>query len=144
MKNLAVLPDLVIGDLRINPPIIQGGMGVRVSGSRLASAVSNEGALGVVAAVGTGEEWPDRSLSYTARSYVSLRDMLQQTKSLTPNPIGINIMCALNNYEDLVRAADEEEVAAIISGAGLPMQLPALVNEAGLVYAIATTERKAD
>lgn len=128
MKDVTSLPDLVIGDLRINPPIIQGGMGVRVSGSRLASAVSNEGALGVVASVGTGEEWPDRSLSYPVRSYVSLRDMLQKTKSLTSNPIAVNIMCALTNYEDLVQAADEEEVAAIISGAGLPLQLPALVK----------------
>ena len=128
MKVITSLPDLIIGDLRINPPIIQGGMGVRVSGSRLASAVSNEGALGVVASVGTGEEWPDRSLNYVTRSYVSLRDMLQQTKLLTPNPIAVNIMCALTNYEDLVKAADQEEVAAIISGAGLPLKLPALVK----------------
>jgi nitronate monooxygenase len=128
MAALTGLPDLVIGDLRINPPIIQGGMGVRVSGVRLASAVSNEGALGVVASVGTGEEWPDRSLSYAARSYVSLRDMLQRTKALTPNPIAVNIMCALTNYDDLVKAADEEGVAAIISGAGLPLKLPALVT----------------
>ncbi len=91
MKDVTALPDLIIGDLRINPPIIQGGMGVRVSGARLASAVSNEGALGVVASVGTGEEWPDRSLTYAARSYVSLRDMLQHTKALTPNPIAVNI-----------------------------------------------------
>ena len=128
MKNAAALPDLVIGDLRINPPIIQGGMGVRVSASRLASAVSNEGALGVVASVATGEEWPDRTLDFAARSYISLRDVLQKAKSLTPNPIAVNIMCALTNYEELVKAADEEEVAAVISGAGLPLKLPALVK----------------
>jgi NAD(P)H-dependent flavin oxidoreductase YrpB (nitropropane dioxygenase family) len=128
MTDSTALPDLRIGDLRFNPPIIQGGMGVRISGVRLASAVSNEGALGVVASVGTGEDWPDRSLTYAARSYVSLRDMLQHTKALTPNPIAVNIMCALTNYDDLVRAADEEAVAAIISGAGLPLHLPALVT----------------
>ncbi|MCG2714191.1 MAG: nitronate monooxygenase, partial [Candidatus Omnitrophica bacterium] len=44
--------DLDIGNLKIGLPIIQGGMGVRVSSSSLASAVSNEGALGVIAAVG--------------------------------------------------------------------------------------------
>jgi NAD(P)H-dependent flavin oxidoreductase YrpB (nitropropane dioxygenase family) len=139
------VPDLIIGDLRINPPIIQGGMGVRISGSRLASAVSNEGALGVVASVGTGEEWPDRSLSYAARSYVSLRDMLQQTKLLTPNPIAVNIMCALTNYEDLVKAADQEEVAAIISGAGLPLKLPALVKHRSIkLIPIVSSGRAAD
>ncbi len=126
--NTSRLPDLVIGDLRINPPIIQGGMGVRVSASHLASAVSNEGALGVVASVGTGEEWPDRTLDCAARSYVSLREMLRETKSMTKNPFAVNIMCALTNYEDLVRAADEEGVAAIISGAGLPLKLPAMVK----------------
>jgi nitronate monooxygenase len=128
IKHPKSLPDLVIGDLRINPPIIQGGMGVRVSGSRLASAVSNEGALGVLAAVGTGEEWPDRTLNYVERSHVSLRDMIQKTRSLTHNPIGINIMCALTNYEDLVKAADEEAISVIISGAGLPTKLPGLVK----------------
>ncbi len=145
MKDVTSLPDLIIGDLRINPPIIQGGMGVRVSGSRLASAVSNEGALGVVASVVTGEEWPDRSLSYAARSYVSLRDMLQQTKLLTPNPIAVNIMCAVTNYEDLVKAADEEEVAAIISGAGLPLKLPALVKHRSIkLIPIVSSGRAAD
>lgn len=127
--NTSKLPDLVIGDLRINPPIIQGGMGVRVSASHLASAVSNEGALGVIASVGTGEEWPDRTLDCAARSYVSLREMLRETKSLTSKPFGVNIMCALTNYADLVRAADEEGVAAIISGAGLPLKLPGLVTD---------------
>jgi len=145
MKDVATLPDLVIGDLRINPPIIQGGMGVRVSGSRLASAVSNEGALGVVSSAGTGEEWPDRTLSYAARSYVSLRDMLQKTRLLTPNPIAVNIMCALTNYEDLVKAADEEEVAAIISGAGLPLKLPALVKHRNIkLIPIVSSGRAAD
>jgi len=145
MKNAASLPDLVIGDLRINPPIIQGGMGVRVSGSRLVSAVSNEGAFGVIAAVGTGEEWPDRSLSYVERSHVSLRDMLQKTRSLTKNPFGINIMCALTNYEDLVKVADEEEVAAIISGAGLPLKLPGLVKHRSIkLIPIVSSGRAAD
>jgi NAD(P)H-dependent flavin oxidoreductase YrpB (nitropropane dioxygenase family) len=120
-------------------------MGVRVSGSRLASAVSNEGAFGVVASVGTGEEWPDRTLNYAARSYVSLRDMLQRTKSLTPNPFGVNIMCALTNYDDLVKAADEEEVAAIISGAGLPLRLPALVKHRNIkLIPIVSSGRAAD
>ena len=95
--------------------------------------------------MGTGEEWPDRSLNYAARSYVSLRDMLQKTKSLTPNPIAVNIMCALTNYEDLVKAADEEEVAAIISGAGLPLKLPALVKHRSIkLIPIVSSGRAAD
>jgi len=49
-----IIPTLKIGDLEINPPIIQGGMGVRVSGSGLASAVANEGCVGIIASVGLG------------------------------------------------------------------------------------------
>ena len=130
MNQTAVLPDLVIGGLHINPPIIQGGMGVLVSSSRLAAAVSNEGALGVVAAVGAGEEAEREHLSYRDWSAQGLRKILKKARSLTNNPIAVNVMCALSNYEDLVRVAAEEGVAAIISGAGLPMKLPELVPSA--------------
>ena len=49
------LPSLHIGDLKVDPPIIQGGMGVRVSRSNLAAAVANEGCVGVIAGVGLGK-----------------------------------------------------------------------------------------
>ncbi len=123
------LRELTIGDLSISPPIIQGGMGVRVSASRLVSAVSNEGALGVVASVGAGEEWPDRSLDYVTRSELGFREIIQDAKELTDSPIGVNIMCALTNYDSLARVACDEGVAAIISGAGLPLKLPSFVGD---------------
>jgi len=128
MSNRNVMPDLIIGDLHINPPIIQGGMGVLISGSHLASAVSNEGALGVIAAVGSGEVFPDTGTGYVNRSYQGLRQIIRETRKLTNKPIAVNIMCALANYETLVQAADEEKIDVIISGAGLPMHLPALIK----------------
>jgi len=124
-----VLPDLVIGDLAINPPIIQGGMGVRVSSSRLVSAVSNEGALGVIASVGLGEELLDMTPNYPARAETGLRQSIQDTKRCTSNPFAVNIMCALTNYDNLAQVACSEGVAAIISGAGLPMKLPGLISD---------------
>ena len=124
-----ILPDLVIGDLVINPPIIQGGMGVRVSSSRLASAVANEGALGVIATVGLGEELDDMTIDYRLRAEIGLREAIQNAKKLTHNPLGVNIMCALTNYDTLARVSVEEGVAAIISGAGLPLKLPGLVSD---------------
>jgi len=132
MGQTAELPDLVIGGLHINPPIIQGGMGVLVSSSRLAAAVSNEGALGVVAAVGAGEEAERGDLSYQEWCSQGLRKILRKARTLTRNPIAVNVMCALSNYEDLVRVAVEENVAAIISGAGLPLKLPGLVPDTGI------------
>ena len=124
-----VLPDLAIGDLVINPPVIQGGMGVRVSSSRLVSAVSNEGALGVIASVGLGEELLDMTPNCAARSELGLRQAIQNTKKLTRSPFGVNIMCALTNFDNLAQVSCEEGVAAIISGAGLPMKLPGLVSD---------------
>jgi NAD(P)H-dependent flavin oxidoreductase YrpB (nitropropane dioxygenase family) len=143
MKNK--LPDLIIGNLRINPPIFQGGMGVRVSGSSLVSAVSNEGAFGVIAAVGLGEEWPDKNVDYKTRSELALREMIRQTKRLTRNPFGVNIMYALTNYDELVKVAVEEEVGAIISGAGLPLHLPSLTRDSSIkLIPIVSSARAAD
>lgn len=119
---------LMLGDLRIEIPIIQGGMGVRVSSSSLASAVSNEGALGVIAAVGLGEERGDEQRDYKMRSRDELTNIIRETKKMTKNPFGVNIMCVLTNYDELVEAAQAESVDVIISGAGLPLRLPALIK----------------
>lgn len=124
------IPDLVIGNLHINPPIIQGGMGVAISSSRLAAAVSNEGAMGIIAAVGASEFCNQTGLSYKEKSYQGLRTLLQNARALTTRPIGVNIMCALSDYDELVRAAVDENVDVIISGAGLPMHLPELTGDA--------------
>jgi len=120
--------DLFIGDLKIQLPIIQGGMGVRVSNSSLVSAVSNEGALGVIAAVGLGEEIENNQLSYPLRSCESFTQSIRDTRQKTKNPFGVNIMCVLTNYEELVNVAQEESIDVIISGAGLPLRLPALIK----------------
>jgi len=119
------LPDLIIGDLKINPPIIQGGMGVRVSKSSLASAVSNTGALGVIASVGLGHE-VDSEIDYEKSSADALKGEILKAKAKTNNPIGVNIMVALTNYDSLVRVCVENNVDVIISGAGLPLKLPQL------------------
>jgi NAD(P)H-dependent flavin oxidoreductase YrpB (nitropropane dioxygenase family) len=131
MNETPSLPSLVIGDLHINPPIIQGGMGVLISSFRLAAAVSNEGALGVVAAVGASEDCTREGLSGRQRSYWGLREILGKARALSGKPIAVNIMCALSDYDELVKAAVEENVAAIISGAGLPLRLPELVPASG-------------
>ncbi|MDO8602472.1 MAG: nitronate monooxygenase family protein [Candidatus Omnitrophota bacterium] len=120
--------NLDIGDLRIELPIIQGGMGARVSSSSLASAVSNEGALGIIAAVGLGEECDNEKRDYKMRSREELINIIRDTRSMTKNPFGVNIMCVLTNYDELVEAAQAESVDMIISGAGLPLRLPSLIK----------------
>lgn len=123
----AKLPNLVIGDLIINPPIIQGGMGVRVSTAKLASAVSKEGALGVIASVGLGDTKKSEE-NYEKTSEVALREQIRLSKKLIEGFIGVNIMFALTNYENLVKVCVEEKVDVIISGAGLPIKLPSYIS----------------
>lgn len=101
---------------------------MRVSSSSLASAVSNEGALGIIAAVGLGEECGGEKRDYRMRSREELTNIIRDTRSKTKNPFGVNIMCVLTNYDELVEAAQAESVDVIISGAGLPLRLPSLIK----------------
>ena len=136
--------NLNLGNLRIELPLIQGGMGARVSSSSLASAVSNEGALGIIAAVGLGEECGDEKRDYKTRSRAELINIIHKTRSMTKNPFGVNIMCALTNYDDLVDAAQSELVNVIISGAGLPLRLPSLIkNDVTKLIPIVSSARAA-
>ena len=122
------LPALKIGNLEINPPIIQGGMGVRVSMANLAAAVANTGCAGTIASVGLGlfEDFPGSEFAKVNEE--ALRYEIRKAKSLTGGIIGVNIMVALSDYDNLIKTAVEEEVDLIISGAGLPLTLPKHLN----------------
>ncbi|MBI5057796.1 MAG: nitronate monooxygenase [Nitrospirae bacterium] len=122
------LPELRIGDLTVYPPIIQGGMGVRVSRSRLASAVANEGCVGVIAGVGLGKFEDLPRLEYEAVNNEALRTEIRKARSMSKGIIGVNLLVALSNYESLARTAADEGVDLIISGAGLPLELPKFVE----------------
>ncbi|RJQ42999.1 MAG: nitronate monooxygenase [Nitrospiraceae bacterium] len=122
------LPELRIGDLTIYPPIIQGGMGVRVSRSRLASAVANEGCVGVIAGVGLGKFEDLPRLEYEAVNNEALKAEIRKARSMSKGIIGVNLLVALSNYESLARTAADEGVDLIISGAGLPLELPKFVE----------------
>jgi NAD(P)H-dependent flavin oxidoreductase YrpB (nitropropane dioxygenase family) len=118
------LPTLKIGDLEINPPIIQGGMGVRVSGSGLASAVANEGCAGIIASVGLGAFEDASASKFVELNNNALRAEIRKARSLSNGVIGVNVMVVLSNYEELVKVCVEEKVDIIISGSGLPLDLP--------------------
>ncbi len=123
------LPALRIGDLTINPPIIQGGMGVRVSRSGLAAAVANEGCVGVIAGVGLGKFEDMPRSEFEAVNNEALRVEIRKARSMSKGIIGVNLMVALSNYESLTRTAAEENIDLIISGAGLPLELPKFVEK---------------
>lgn len=119
---------LVIGDRQVSVPIVQGGMGVRVSTSSLAGAVANCGAMGTIAGVGLGYGTALNEKDYYQASIDSLRFEIRRARELSKGVIGVNVMVALTNYDDLVKVANEEKVDYIASGAGLPLHLPGLVD----------------
>jgi nitronate monooxygenase len=122
------LPVLRIGHLQISPPFILGGMGVRSTDHSLASAVANCGMAGTIASVGLVRK-PCKGNAYVEESNAGLVEEIRLTRELTNGVVGVNIMVALTNYDELVRTAVKEKVDYIISGAGLPLGLPALAKD---------------
>lgn len=124
------LPELHFGDRVAQIPIVQGGMGVGISLSGLASAVANEGGVGIIAAAMIGMGEPDVGKNPTEANIRALRDEIRKAKEkMTQGLLGVNIMVALTNFADLVRTSIREGADIIFSGAGLPLDLPKYLKE---------------
>ena len=123
------LKELKIGGLSIKVPIIQGGMGVGISLSGLASAVANEGGVGVISPVGLGFLYKDFSNDYLINSLHGLKEEIRKAREKSKGVIGVNIMVALSDYADLVKTSIQEGIDIIFSGAGLPLDLPKYLTE---------------
>lgn len=120
---------LHIGDLVIEHPIIQGGMGVGVSRGKLAGAVSACGGLGVISSAQIGYDEPEFATNQILANDIAIRRHISLAKKVSGGkPVGMNIMVALKHYEEQVRTSVEAGADVIISGAGLPMRLPEYVE----------------
>jgi len=119
---------LKIGDLEVKIPIIQGGMGVGISLSGLASSVANEGGIGVVSAVGVGLFEPDYAKNFLGAHLRATRKEIRKARELTNGILGINAMVASNDFAQLIEVAIEEKIDIIFAGAGLPLSLPSLLK----------------
>jgi len=122
------LKPLLIGDLEIKIPIIQGGMGVRLSLAPLAAAVANCGGAGTIASVGLPPDTEENRKDKLGCQREYLQKEIRSARELSDGIIGVNIMVALGNYEDLARTAAKEDIDYIISGAGMPISLPEFVK----------------
>ena len=124
------LPELKIGELVAKLPIIQGGMGVGISRSNLAGAVAKEGGVGVISTAQIGFDEPDFETNTLEANLRSLEKHIKKAKEIASGNgvVAINIMSVTNFYKENVKKAIEAGVDLIISGAGLPKELPKLVE----------------
>ena len=125
MPFIPVLPSLTIKGRRIPVPILQGGMGIGVSLSPLASAVAREGGLGIISTAAL-DRLVSRRLNKRLNTYEAVYEELSLARE-GGGAVGINAMVAISrDYEDSVRAAIDGKADAIISGGGLPLSLPGI------------------
>lgn len=107
----------ITGLFKIEYPIIQGGM-IWVSGWKLASAVSNEGGLGLI---GAGSMYPE-----------VLRDHIQKCKLATNKPFGVNVPMLYPEIEKIIDIIVEERVKIVFTSAGNPKTWTSFLKEKGI------------
>ena len=122
------IPKLHIGSITAKIPIVQGGMGVRVSLSSLASAVAEEGGIGTISSIGLGDVEASKR-EYEKESREALQKEIRKAKSKTDGNIAVNFMGVLSNVNDLIMTAVREGIKIIVYGAGLPTKLPGMIKD---------------
>lgn len=118
-----------IGELKIRVPIIQGGMGIGISLSKLASAVANMGGVGIISTVAIGLTGNEYKLGYKKGNIAAIRREIRKARSLTSGVLGVNIMSVLTDFADMVKTSIAEGIDIIFSGAGLPLDLPSYLSK---------------
>lgn len=118
-------------------PIIQGGMGVGVSLGNLAGHVAKCGGMGVISTAHTGYRCDDFWKNFLEDNLSELKNEIHKAKEIAGGNgmVGVNVMVALRYYDEMVKAAIEGGADVIISGAGIPLSLPAIVGDADIALA---------
>lgn len=139
------LPELRIGDKIARIPIVQGGMGIGVSLGNLAGAVAKEGGVGIISTAQIGFKEPDFETNRLEANSRAIKKEFEKARKIAPNGIiGFNIMVALREYKQHVIDAIKAGADLIISGAGLPTELPEIAGESDVKLApIVSTEKSA-
>ena len=127
----AGLRPLVIGKLKAVRPVIQGGMGVGISLSSLAGAAAKAGGIGIISTAQIGFSRPDFKKNPMEANLKAIHTELEKDRKIAPEGIlGFNIMVATKEYAKYVKEAVKAGADVIISGAGLPIDMPKFVKEA--------------
>lgn len=145
MKEREQMNNFKIGEKITRIPLIQGGMGVGISLGRLAGSVAKEGGVGIISTAQIGYREPDFDKNAKAANERAIESEMKKARAISPSGIvGYNIMVALRDYASHVKAAVKAGADLIISGAGLPTELPELVKGSEVKIApIVSTEKSA-
>ena len=140
MKNLK------IGEKLTRVPLIQGGMGVGVSLGRLAGSVAREGGIGIISTAQIGSREPDFDRNPEEANLRAIESEMKKARAISPEGIiGYNVMTALKEHAAHIRAAVKAGADIVISGAGLPTELPALTEGSSTKIApIVSTDKSAN
>ncbi|HJV44749.1 MAG TPA: nitronate monooxygenase [Bacillota bacterium] len=113
-------PQLQIAHIKPRVPIMQGGMGVGISLSKLAAAVANAGGVGIISGTGISTD--------------EMREHIRKARELTNGEgyIGVNVLFAMKDFAEKMKAAMEEKVDFIISGAGFSRDMYGWGKESGI------------
>ena len=125
------IPTLQIGNITADLPIVQGGMGVRVSLASLASAVAEAGGIGTISSIGLGDIEASK-YDYEKISREALEREIRRAKSTSNGSIAVNFMGVLSNVNDLIMTSIREGIKIIVYGAGLPVKLPGLIEDSSI------------
>ena len=127
---------LMIGDVKVEKPVVQGGMGVGISLSSLAGAVAKAGGVGLISTEQIGFREPDFFQNAKEANLRAMGYEMEKARKIAPDGvIGFNIMVATRDYPEYVKRAVEVGADIIVSGAGLPVSLPEYVKGSGIKIA---------
>ncbi len=120
---------IILGEKKAKYPIIQGGMGVGVSFHKLAGAVSKEGGIGVISTANIGYQEPDFATHPQEANLRAIGSEIQKAREIAGEDkiLAVNVMVALRNYTEIVKECVKQKIDLIISGAGIPKELPEYV-----------------
>ncbi len=132
-----------IGDKFLNIPVIQGGMGVGISLENLAGNVAKNGAMGVISMVNIGYREENFYKDRIKANIEGFKKSISRAREIAEGNglLGVNIMQVITDFEDCVKVAVKERVDAIIVGAGLPLNLPSLVDKGILIAPIVSSKK---
>ena len=140
------MKEVVFSDhYKISIPLIQGGMGVGISLGNLAGHVALNGGMGVISTAHPGYREDDFEVNTLNANVRALKKEIKKAKDIAQSHgmVAVNAMVAIKDYDEMIQASLEAGIDAIISGAGLPLRLPQLVEGHDVMIAPIVSSGKA-